>query len=224
MLFQQEDYQACIKLLTDIIRDNSKASEAYALRGLAFRKAGDLLSSTSDFDTVIILTPEDADAYSERGVNYYHQGKLQEALSDMNKALELEPQNPYRYSSRAYIRGHMRDFMGALEDYEKAVQLDPEDEVAYNNLGLMQEQAGRNRDAQKSFNRSNQLLKDKYGIEVKEPLFPKDDDEPFEMPEAKESEKKPETVSSLMFSLLKDKKARKDFYKFLKNGLGRKKG
>ncbi len=222
MLFQQEDYETCIKLLTDIIRDNKKATEAYALRGLAYRKAGDLISSTSDFDTVIILTPTDADAYSERGVNYFHLGKLQESLSDMNKALELEPENPYRYSSRAYIKGRMRDFMGALEDYEKAVQLDPEDEVAYNNLGLMQEQAGRNMDAKRSFNRSNQLLKDKYGIEVKEPLFPKDDDEPFEIPKEQPSPKKPDTVGSIMFSLLKDKKARKDFYKFLKKGLGRK--
>lgn len=214
-------FQEAATAVKRFIETNGKHPQAYYLRGIAHRKLQDFQSSLSDFDTLVILAPLSADSYAERGVTHFHLKNFESCLKDMNKAIELEPENAYRYSSRAYIKGYTGDIEGSIEDYKLAIQLDPDDEIAHNNLGLMLEKLGYRKQSHASFKRSNEILKDKYGIEVNEEIRIEQSEIKNVNPkkELNTSAQEQPTLGELMFSVFNDKKARKDFFRFWKQKL-----
>lgn len=111
-----------------------------------------------DFSVAIEEEPSFVDAYAERAVAYIQLEENELAMFDLNVCVELEPNNSYRYSCRAFLKARIGDLDGALLDYEKAIHLDPDDAIAYNNMGLVQEQKGYQKDAQQSFEKSNQII------------------------------------------------------------------
>ena len=128
------------------------------LNGMLKVKENDFAAAIELFTAAINENPEDVESYSERAVCYIHLEKLDLSLFDMNKSVELDPNYSYRYSCRAYLKGKMKDMQGAVDDYQRAVELDPQDIVAHNNLGIAQENLGYYKKAQKSFDKSNELL------------------------------------------------------------------
>lgn len=105
--------------------------------------------------------PDHPEYLYERGLTYFHLNKKSLALLDFNRAVEMQPNNPFRYSSRAYIRNANGDLIGALEDYKRAIQLDPEDAIAHNNLGLIEEQLGRQQIAKEHYSIADKLASEK---------------------------------------------------------------
>ncbi len=101
------------------------------------------------FTLAINVDPNQALIYSERGVTYMHLKRFDKAIQDMDTAVSLEPNNPYRYASRAFVKGAAGDVDGGIKDYEKAIELDPEDAISYNNLGLLQEKLGYDKQSKK---------------------------------------------------------------------------
>lgn len=220
-LLDSGEFQKAANAVRNFIESNGKHPEAYYIRGIAHRKLQDFQSSLSDFDALVIIAPHVADSYAERGVTHFHLKNFESCLKDMNKAIELEPKNAYRYSSRAYIKGYTGDIEGAIADYKLAIQLDPDDEIAHNNLGLMQEKLGYRKQSHASFKRSNEILKDKYGIEVNEEV--RIEQSEIKNVDAKKELKAPvqhqPSLSELMLSVFNNKKARKDFFRFWKQKL-----
>jgi len=151
--------------------------------------------------------PEEPSIYSERGVSYFHNKQIDLALKDMDRAVEFEPSNPYRYSSRAFILAY-KDVDAAILDYKKAIELDPKDDIAYNNLGLLEENAGRFKDAQESYKKSNELI----GYE---PEKRQQQEEPIVEKEATK------TIGNVLKSLFTSAAARKDLWQFVKNIFGK---
>jgi Tfp pilus assembly protein PilF len=133
-------------------------------------------------------------------------------MKDMNKAVEIDPENPYRYSSRAYIRSRS-DIDGAIADYEKAVEIDPKDEIAFNNLGLLQENAGRMKSAQKNYKKSNSII----GYD---PDKRKENTEDIDGKNTDSNTTEVQTTDSLfkiMLSVFTSKKGRKEYFNYLKS-------
>jgi Tfp pilus assembly protein PilF len=160
-LLEKGQYAQAVKELTIHISSQGDDIQAIYLRGIAYRKTGQLDASLKDFDKAIKLNPQNPDLFSDRAITYHLMNRGEEAIKDMNGAVTLDPDNPFRYSCRAYIRELLDDTSGAMEDYEKAIVLEPNDEVSFNNLGVLQEKLGKITDAQKSFKASDDILKSK---------------------------------------------------------------
>lgn len=205
--FEQAAYNEAILVLTQFLEENINHADALYYRAISYRKVGDFKSSIVDFTAMLKKLPEEPSIYSERGVSYFHNKQIDLSLKDMDKAVELEPNNAYRYSSRAFIRAY-RDVDAAIADYKKAIELDPKDEIAYNNLGLLEENAGRFKDAQESYKKSNELIG--YQPEKKH-----QQEEPIVEKEI------PKTIGNELKSLFTSAAARKDLWQFVKNIFGK---
>jgi tetratricopeptide (TPR) repeat protein len=129
-------------------------------KGIQFLKSEQYEKAVNVFTTLIDAGNNNARIYSERGVTYFHLKRFDLAIDDMDTAVNLEPTNGYRYASRAYIKGAAGDTKGGIEDYEKAVELDPYDDISFNNLGMLQEQLGYQRQSKNSFKTADQISKD----------------------------------------------------------------
>ena len=129
----------------------------------SFEKGVQLLKSERFEDAIVIFTQligsdrNNAKFYCERGVTYMHLKRFDKAISDMDKAAELEPKNGYRFASRAFVKGAAGDVIGGIKDYEKAIELNPEDDISYNNLGLLQERLGYEKQSKRNFKEADNL-------------------------------------------------------------------
>lgn len=127
-------------------------------KGLAKVKENDFLTAIEHFTLAIQEDKNNVECYAERAVAYLNTNQFDLSMFDMHRCIEMEPNNSYRYSCRAFLKAKIGDTEGAIADYEMAVKLDPEDAIAYNNLGLVQETKGFRVQAQKSFEKSNELI------------------------------------------------------------------
>ncbi len=121
------------------------------------------LEALTNFEEALLYEPHNALIHSEKGVALFHLKRLDEALKCMTIAQEIEPENPYRYASRAYIRAKAGDIFGAVDDYKTAVRLDPTDAVALNNLGMLEEQMGYQKNAKNHFKKAD-MIAQKYDM------------------------------------------------------------
>lgn len=201
-LFKNAQYDKSIEVFTTFLISNINHADALYYRAISYRKIGNYKNSIVDFTAILKKLPDEASIYSERGVSYFHNKQIDLSLKDMNKAVELEPENPYRYSSRAYIMAY-KDVGAAINDYKKAIELDPKDDISYNNLGLLEENAGRFKDANESFDKSNHLIGYKPENRSKNEILASDNAE------------KEKYFVNLVMSLFTSKSARKDFWHFL---------
>lgn len=205
--FEQAAYDKTIFVLSQFLEENINHADALYYRAISYRKVGDFKSSIVDFTAILKKLPEEASIYSERGVSYFHNKQIDLALKDMDRAVEFEPRNPYRYSSRAFILAY-KDVDAAILDYKKAIELDPKDDIAYNNLGLLEENAGRFKEAQINFKKSNEIIR--YNPEKRQ--------QKEEIPTT--LDKQP-TFGSVFTSIFTSNAARKDFWNFVKKFFGK---
>lgn len=170
------------------------------------------------FEKALELNPQGKDALYERGVLYTNLKQLDLALFDFNKLIELEDNNPFYYACRAFIKSGLKDGQGAMLDLEITIKLDPDDAVAHNNLGLLQEQYSYKSEAEKSFERSNEILgynPSRYdeAREIAKNLSHKEEDK-ADIPDSKVNVAK---------SVFTKKSAFREFIDFIKNGFKLKK-
>jgi tetratricopeptide (TPR) repeat protein len=207
--FENENYQAALDCFTSFLSMHILHADALFFRAICHRKLGDYKSSIIDFTAVLKKLPEEATIYSERGVSYFHNKQIDLSLQDMDKAVALEPHKAYRYSSRAFIKAY-KDVEGAIADYKKAIALDPEDEISYNNLGLLEENQGRYKEAQESYKKSNEIIG--YHPEQRQQPTP---------PSTPETTATTPSFGSVFASVFTSQAARKDFWNFVKNIFGK---
>lgn len=209
--FEENNYQAALDCFTLFLSMNTLHADALFFRAICHRKLGDYKSSIIDFTAVLKKLPEEATIFSERGVSYFHNKQVDLSLKDMDKAVELEPHKAYRYSSRAFIKAY-KDVEGAIADYKKAIALDPEDEISHNNLGLLEENQGRYKEAQENYKKSNEIIG--YDPEKHQQQVP---------PSIPKATEEPPSFGSVFASLFNSQAARKDFWNFVISIFGRNK-
>lgn len=117
----------------------------------------DIVKAISLYNEALIESPNNCDIISDRGVAYLHAKDEKNCFTDLNRAIELQPNYSFRYACRAYAKKNFGDLDGAIEDYEKAVELDPDDAIAQNNLGMLLEEKGYQKEAEKKFKRADTL-------------------------------------------------------------------
>ena len=97
--------------------------------------------------------------YYNRAVCYLNTTQFELAVFDFSKLIEIESNKAFNYSCRAFAKARTNDKKGAIADYEKALELEPDNPITYNNMGLVQEEIGYIKQANKSFEQSDDLRK-----------------------------------------------------------------
>lgn len=127
-------------------------------------KKGDFKKSIELYSKALKESPYECNILSDRGVAYLHAKQKNNSLADFDRAISLQPDYSYRYAARAFARNNFGDIDGAILDYEKAVELDPDDAVGQNNLGLLLEQKGYQKEADDRFKRADSLSEMEDGL------------------------------------------------------------
>lgn len=206
-LFENQEFKEAIEILSSFLEDEKNNADALYMRAISYRKIDMFEKSIADLNTILIRLPEEASLLCDRGISHFKNNNIQAAMLDMNKAVELEPNNPFRYSSRAYIRAKT-DIKGAIADYEKAIELDPKDEISYNNLGMLQENAGKIKSAKSNFKKANEIS----GYNPDERVSKINED--VELPKINKEES---SLFKIMLSVFLSKKVRQEYFNFLKS-------
>jgi len=223
-LFEKQEFDAAITELNIFLIQQPNNADALYCRAICYRKIEKYDNSVADLTTILTRLPEEATLLCDRGISHFKNKNIDAALKDMDKAVELEPNNPFRYSSRAYIKGKV-DIDGAMADYEKAIELDPKDEISYNNLGLLQENAGRMKAAKKNFKKSNKIIgydpdkrKENLDTEEKkqETLVEANVPKIQEQKETLKDSHSQESLWKIILSVFTSKKTRQEYFNFLK--------
>ena len=105
------------------------------------------------YDQALTVDPQQAGFWNNKGVTLADLGRREEALSCYNQALTLDPKCTYAWNNQ----GRCLIASGCLEEaimcYDQALRLDPQYSDAWYNKALGEEQAGRFREAARSFER-----------------------------------------------------------------------
>jgi Flp pilus assembly protein TadD len=216
-LFEKKEFEAAISVLNNFLVDNKNHADALYTRAICYRKIDQFDQSIQDFTLILSRLPNEPSLLCDRGISHFHNKDIPSAMKDMDMAVEIEPNNPYRYSSRAYIRTRS-DIDGAILDYEKAVELDPKDEVSYNNLGLLQENAGRMKAAKKNYAKGNNLIDYDPDKRQQKEIAKKE-----EITENTSIAQNPEEIAhqislrKAMLSVFTSKKIRQEYFSYLKS-------
>ena len=163
---------------------------------------------------------DNPNAVHDLAICCFHLERIEEALNWLDRAVELQPDYSYRYASRAWMRVAAKQYDRARADYQRAIELDPEDAVSQNNLGLLEEQLGYQKQAQERYRIADELqgMFKENGMESEMPA-PVPAPLPAPLPEEKaEDADLPTSLHRIMWWALATPSGRKSFFAFLKGG------
>ncbi len=136
---------------------NSRYTDAYNNRGIAYERTGNYEKAIEDYDNVIVLVPKSSSAYNNRGIIYAKKRAYDLAIADFNKAIELHPVYVEAYCNRGTAYYLQNEFETAIENYNKAAVLNPHHAGIYNNRGATYGSNGEHTKAIKDFTTSIEL-------------------------------------------------------------------
>ena len=171
------------------------------------------------YTEALTLTPNDCNILSDRGVAYLNLKDKELCLKDLDLAIELQPNYSFRYACRAYAKQHFGDKNGAIIDYQKAIDLDPEDSVSHNNLGLVLEEKGLQKEAQERFKIADKLSKIEDGLlDVIDDLDGSTSSKSSSSETIPTSKEVHSSTSQEIKKVFSSKSQFKEFLRFIKNG------
>jgi tetratricopeptide (TPR) repeat protein len=131
----QEQYSDAIKTLNELIRADSKMSEAWFLRGLAKYSLNDMHGALADFSQAIQHNPVSSQAFLYRGIVLGRLSKYSQALSDFEMAIDLRPNWVDGYFSRGVNYLITQQFQKSIRDFTQVINLQPKNVDAWINRG-----------------------------------------------------------------------------------------
>jgi tetratricopeptide (TPR) repeat protein len=118
-----EEYPAVIADCSEALQRDPELSYAYMLRGMAWRRTGNLSRSLEDFDRAVELAPG-METYFQRAATYQSLGEHPKAMEDLDQVVSISPSSPIGYLARARSREALGDVPGARSDREAGGQLE----------------------------------------------------------------------------------------------------
>jgi tetratricopeptide (TPR) repeat protein len=113
-----------------VIENDASDDIAYANRGVANEKLGDLNSAVRDYSRSIELKATTA-TYVNRGNVYEQLKQPQQALADFNAALDSDPKNFPALVGKAGAEYVLNLRVASLDDYTRVIDANPKDAIAY---------------------------------------------------------------------------------------------
>jgi tetratricopeptide (TPR) repeat protein len=195
----------------------------------------DYLNAIKILSNVLPTVSNKRDIFYNRAVCYLNTTQFELAVFDFSVLIEIDPNKAFNYSCRAFAKARTDDKKGAIADYEKALELEPDNPITYNNMGLVQEEIGYIKQANKSFEQSDDLRKKEEANKV---LHLEDNQNVKQEVETRLEKAKVETAegksldvpipptetvvektkSEIAKDIFTDKNTFKEFIQFIKNG------
>ena len=123
--------EACTRALAARDLTEQQHLRLLGARASAFDELGDHARAIADFDSALVLAPDDAALHLNRGVAKIHDGRPADAIADYDAAIRLRPDWHLPYFNRAVALTDLGQRAAALKDYERAVRLKPDDAWIY---------------------------------------------------------------------------------------------
>jgi len=111
------------------------------------------------FDEAIKLYPLFSSAYHNRGSSYYALTKIDIAFPDIRYAVTLDPMQASTHNTLGDIYLDRKEYLKAFDQYAESIKLDPKNYAPYYNLGLIMKNAGKNKEADEWFIKSEEIKK-----------------------------------------------------------------
>ena len=123
--------EACTRALA--LRDLTRQQHLLLLgaRASALDELGDHGRAIADFDSAIVLSPNDAVLHLNRGAAKIHDGRPADAIADYDAAIRIRPDWHLPYFNRAVALTDLGQRAAALKDYKRAIRLNPDDAWIY---------------------------------------------------------------------------------------------
>ncbi len=141
-------YDAAIADLDQGLTLDPSNSEAFAIRGFAWKRKGDKDKALADFDRAIELDPRNALAWRVRGATYASLREYDKTLANYNESVRIDPENPESLHHRviflsACTEDKLRDGKQAVADATRACELtDWKNALFLTGLGMAYAEAG----------------------------------------------------------------------------------
>jgi tetratricopeptide (TPR) repeat protein len=123
--------EACTRALAASDLSKRQQLDLLSARAGALDELGDYNRAIADYDSAIVLAPDDAVLYLNRGVAKIHDGRPADAIADYDAAIRLKPDWHLPYFDRAVALGDLGQRAAALKDYARAIRLKPDDAWIY---------------------------------------------------------------------------------------------
>jgi tetratricopeptide (TPR) repeat protein len=123
--------EACARALASPDLTERQQLDLLSARAGALDALGDYKSAIADYDSAIVLAPDDPVLHLNRGVAKIHDGRPADAIADYDTAIRLKPDWHLPYFDRAVALGDLGQRAAALKDYERAIQRKPDDAWIY---------------------------------------------------------------------------------------------
>ena len=130
---------------------------AFANRGKAYKRKGQLGRAIADYSAAIRLKSDDAGIIVNRGNAYYYQGQYERAIKDFDAAIRLSPELAEAYGNRGNVYRKQGRFDRAIKDYDRALQLTPDSAQVFADRGLAYEKKGEASQALRDFKNAHAL-------------------------------------------------------------------
>ena len=131
------EWAIAVTQFDEAIRQDSKYTEAYRRRGIAYYNQGKYDRTYADCSEALQLNPKDVEALLYRGHVHQQKGECAQAIAEYTAVLRLDPKNIGAYGNRGIMHWQKGELDLALADYGRALKIDPKYGPAYCNRALI---------------------------------------------------------------------------------------
>ncbi len=118
--------ESCTRIIKSGDLSGADLSWAFINRGLAYEQVRRPERALGDYNTALLLNPDDAVGFNNRGNVLAKMGDLEGAVADHTRAIELDPDYVEAYYNRGADFEELGDLEAALRDYSRALEQDPD--------------------------------------------------------------------------------------------------
>ncbi len=120
---QANDYEAGIKLLDEVLKENPKDYPALFNRAVAKSMMKNFDGAILDIDKAILAKPDAKKAYLHRAIIHKKRTQYELSLTDLNKAIQLDPNFGDAYMNKGLLFEYLGKFEEACTTFKKAKEL-----------------------------------------------------------------------------------------------------
>lgn len=154
-LIQQRKLWDAIHELQEAVQQDPKSIEAFLVTAEIYDQQSRYAEELTAARKAVVNDDNSAQARQQLGWAYLRNGNVDEALRQTQMSIALDPSSSMAHDQLGYIDEHnFNKADEAAQEYRKALDLNPANVRALVDLGLLQQKAGRNDEAEKLFHRA----------------------------------------------------------------------